>query len=295
MQLFHHFILLAAAFTGLLMISHVSATAQNSSGSEEPSLPQSIEGLVDKGAQVKYLGKAHGMDGWIMIHKGQEQYIYVTPDKKAFLSGLLFSEDGTPLTVKQVQNLKETGRAGIIDKILSRQKARDLPDTLIENRQRLEKTQDNPAENLMRDVREGNWVVFGDKAAPAVYAFIDPTCPHCHNFVNKLRNGYLDKGALQLRVLPVSRADKKEIFQKAAFILVSPDPETDFYTYLDGQESALPADGDLNTQAVQQNMAIMQKWGLDAIPFIIYRDGNGEVKIIRGEVSSPEILVRDIK
>lgn len=263
------------------------------SAQQEPPLPESIQGLVSKGAQVKYLGRLHGLDGWIMVYKGQEQYFYATPDGKAFVSGLLFTEKGDPLTVQQVQNLQKTGQAGILDSLVDRQATQANP--LTSRQDELKEMSRSPAEKLFRDVRDGNWVTFGSSNAPVAYAFIDPTCPHCHDFIDELRQGYLDQGEIQLRVLPVSRlTDDQAILQKAAYLLVSPTPATDFYAHIDGSEDALPTNGDLSTQAVQQNMAIMQKWQLDAIPFVIYKDKGGSVKIIRGKVSDPNVLIQDL-
>ena len=270
-----------------------------SEAQQEPPLPESIEGLVSKGAQVKYLGNMHGLDGWIMVYKGQEQYFYATPDGKAFVSGLLFTEKGEPLTVQQVQNLQQTGQADILDSLVDRPSSQINQDSnpLADRQNELKEMSQSPSEKLFKDVREGNWVSFGSGDAGIAYAFIDPTCPHCDDFVNELRQGgYLDEGKVQLRVLPVSRiTDDQAILQKAAYLLVSPTPEADFYAHLDGQESALPTNGDLSTQAVQQNMAIMQKWGLDATPFIIYKDRAGNVKIIRGKANDPETLVQDLR
>ena len=261
----------------------------------EPPLPESIEGLVSKGAQVKYLGKISGLDGWIMIYRGQEQYFYVTEDGSAFVSGLLFSADGEPLTVRQVERLQKSGEAQILDNLLSREDDREIGSVVANQQKELERLKKSPAEQLYQDVSEANWVTFGQPGAPVVYAFIDPTCSHCHDFIDEMRGEALENGAVELRVLPVSRfPDSKENMQKAAFMLASPQPEKDFYAHMEGKEDALPGQGDLNTQAVQQNLAVIQKWQLDAIPFIIYRSKSGDVKIIRGKVRSPSVLLSDL-
>ena len=39
-----------------------------------PAMPPPLQTLADQGAQVRYMGKAHGMDSWLTIKAGQEQY-----------------------------------------------------------------------------------------------------------------------------------------------------------------------------------------------------------------------------
>jgi hypothetical protein len=42
-----------------------------------PELPKPIENLVNEGAQIRYLGRDYGVDAWITIKNGKEQYFYV--------------------------------------------------------------------------------------------------------------------------------------------------------------------------------------------------------------------------
>jgi len=68
-----------------------------------PELPAPIQTLVDEGAQIRFLGRDKGFDGWLTIKNGQEQYFYVRPDRSAFLMGVLFDDKGEMITVDQVQ------------------------------------------------------------------------------------------------------------------------------------------------------------------------------------------------
>lgn len=287
------FLIVVPVIASALAMGMVPAKAQNN---DTPPLPESIEGLVTKGAQVKYLGRTNGLDGWIMVYKGQEQYFYVTPDGGAFVSGLMFSSKGDPLTVRQVEALQKSGQGAILDSLVDRDPTSGAANPLRQQREKAAQMADSPAEQLYRDVAEGNWAPIGNgQQAPVVYAFIDPTCPHCHDFIQELKVDYLLPGKIDLRILPVSRVtDDDTILQRAAYILASPDPAQDVFAYLDGDEAALPSEGGLNTQAVQQNMAIMQKWKLNAIPFIIYKDKNNDVKIIQGKMSDPAALFADL-
>jgi thiol:disulfide interchange protein DsbG len=123
-------------------------------------------------------------------------------------------------------------------------------------------------------------VRLGSASAPLIYSFIDPQCPHCHDFIQKLRKDYIEKGALQVRIIPVGFIQGSP--EQASLLLASPDAEQRFYKHLDGDKEALPAKESVSTQSVQKNMAVMQAWKFDVTPLTIYRSRSGEIKIIRG-------------
>jgi hypothetical protein len=92
-----------------VFIVHPNAGFAQSSGAGLPFLPTPIQNLVDEGAQIRYLGNDHGLDAWITIKNGQEQYFYVQPDGKSFVMGLLFDDGGELITVDQVTRLRGEG------------------------------------------------------------------------------------------------------------------------------------------------------------------------------------------
>lgn len=276
-------------FTTLLFLSMpVQAGQENQS---VPSLPEPLQRLVADGAQVRYLGQTNGLDGWVTIRQGQEQYFYVTPDKRNFIMGLLFNDEGRLLTLDQVQTL--------------RQKEGDTLDLLAEEqlpaRPRLDEAErqadsdfkiETPAEQLYRDVEQSNWVSLGNSQAPFIYTIIDPQCPHCHAFVNDLKADFIEAGRLQLRMVPIGV--REETRAQAAFLLAAPNPEEIWFRHLAGDETALPAKAGINQQGVQHNLSIIENWRLDVTPITIYRDSAGVVKIIRGRAQNPEVIMQEI-
>ncbi|MEM6780555.1 MAG: thioredoxin domain-containing protein [Pseudomonadota bacterium] len=257
-----------------------------------PEIPAPIQTMVDRGAQIRYLGKSNGLDGWITIFKGQEQYFYVFPDGRAFVMGLLFDETGKSITIRQVQELQRQGDK-VLDMLASGEVSSegiDLPpDQELENPFIFKK----PSERMFDDIQTSNWVNIGDRNAPAIYTFIDPQCPHCHEFISDLREDYIETGLIQVRMIPVGF--RKETLAQAAFLLAAPDAKDHFYRQLDGEEGAIPADYDLSNQGVQKNLAIMQQWKFDVTPMTIYENKVGEVKIIRGRANNPEALLSDLR
>ncbi len=263
---------------------------------DPPPLPEPLQNMVAEGAQMRYLGRMAGLDGWIAIKGGQEQYFYVTPDRRAFVMGLLFDGEGRVATLRQVRALQEEAGAETLDLFTGSEFMREgasAPNDAFavqDNTQREFKT---PAEQLLNDVQDSNWVALGDESAPAIYTFIDPQCPHCHAFIDDLRANYIENGIVQVRMIPVGfRNDTRA---QAAFLLAVPNPETRWYQHLSGDENALPVVADINEQGVQRNLAIMQSWQVNVTPFTVYRAKTGDVKIVQGRVQNIEQMLSDLR
>lgn len=255
-----------------------------------PAVPEAIQDLVDRGAQIRYLGKKHGMDGWITIYQGQEQYYYVTPDKEGFVMGVLFDKTGTMATVEQVRKLQE--QDGDILDFLTMDKPADAAAGTSSTSVADTKTFSSPAEKMFADVENSNWIALGNKNAPVIYSFVDPQCPHCHDFMTDLRKDYIEKGLIQIRIIPVGFTEQS--LAQASMLLASPNPEGVWYKHLDGDATALPADSKASTQGIQKNLALMQAWKFSVTPLSVYKGRGGEIKIIRGRAKDLPALLADM-
>lgn len=254
-----------------------------------PALPTALQELVDRGAQMRFLGRANGMDGWVAIYQGQENYYYVTPDGTGFLMGVLFDKEGTMVTMEQVSALQKEG-GEVLDFLAADKPAADLNKTMQATNKAFQyKT---PAERMFGDVENSNWIQLGNDDAPVIYSFMDPQCGHCHEFMKDMKSAYIERGLIQLRMIPVGF--REETLAQAAFLLASADAEKRWYNHLDGVVGALPAKQDINTQGIQKNLALMQSWNFDATPITVYRDKTGKVKIIRGRASNLANILTDI-
>jgi len=275
-----------ALLTGFIFAAlPLSARAQD----KIPELPEALQILVDRGAQARYLGNKYGLDGWITVFQGQEQYYYVTPGGEGFLMGLLFDKDGQMVTVDQVRDLQAQSD-GVLDFLAVDKSPEKLDEAMQETNKAFEyKT---PAVRMFADVKNSNWIKFGSDDAPVIYSFMDPQCPHCHDFMKDLRNDYIEKGLIQLRMIPVGFRD--ETLAQAAFLLAAPDAKTRWYAHLDGDTTALPATSNTNTQGIQKNLALMQAWKFNVTPMTIYRGKDGKVKIIRGRAESMNKIMADL-
>lgn len=184
-----------------------------------PELPAPIQTLVDEGAQIRFLGKDHGFDAWLTIKNGQEQYFYVKPGGDAFLMGVLFDKSGEMVTLDQVERLRESGDTTLLDTLTGTEF--DTSNSSAASQQAFEFK--SPSERLFHDIENANWVAIGNPRAPVLYSFIDPQCPHCHKFIESIREEYLEKGRVQLRMIPVGF--REETRAQAAFLMATPEPE----------------------------------------------------------------------
>ena len=295
-------------FSVLLIICSFSSAVSAGEDKDLPPLPTPLKNLVAEGAQIRYLGRESGLDGWVTIKQGQPQYFYVTPDQQTILMGILFNSKGDVITLRQINDLR--GKDGpALDKLagfpappkpdatadgaakIAAMATPDLtPDALLQSTKPPSK-----ADQLYEAVTAANWLELGKPDAPVIYTFIDPECPHCHDLLQDFRkSGYLEDGLVKLRVMPVGLISEKSL-QEAAFLLAAPQAQELLYQHLDGKEKVLLADLNANTQGVQRNMSLMQDWKVDVTPFSVYKDASGKVKIMKGRPNDLKKLVAELR
>jgi thiol:disulfide interchange protein DsbG len=260
------------------------AWAQNT----QPPLPPPLETLSEEGAQIRYLGKSYGLDGWITIKNGKEQYFYVTPDGEAMIMGLMFDKEGKMVTLRQIGELQK--QEGSTLNMFASESQMDAG--LAQQDAGPAKEFNTPAEQLYDDLENSNWIVLGAKDAPHVYMFIDPQCPYCKAFTKDLRKDYIEPGLLQVRMIPVGFKDDTRA--QAAFLLAAPNPEGRWYRHLEGDTNALPVTKSINQQGVQRNLSVMQSWKFNVTPLTVYKDGGGEIKIVQGRARDIAQLVSEL-
>lgn len=77
-------------------------------GPDAASVPM-MQVLTARGASAHFIGKVHGLDGWIVVYNGQIQTLYTSPDGQAMVMGLMTAADGTPVTMQQLSALEQAG------------------------------------------------------------------------------------------------------------------------------------------------------------------------------------------
>lgn len=268
-----------------------------------PPLPEAIAALQKDGAQMKYLGRDLGFDGWIAVKDGQEQYFYVTPDGSAFFLGVLFNKNGRAITFDQMKRLQ-----GKNDPILQdlanapSQKASATPEQVDGPKPQVAKDPQvkpnvqvpgvSKSEQLWQDVTRAATFTWGKSAtAPNLYIFVDPLCPHCKDMLRMMKPE-VEQGRLQLNVIMVG-ALLPDSGPLAAGILTSPNPAQTLQDLMDGRK--LPNKGDASDARLAANLAILSKWGFAGTPVTVYRAKTGVVKVLEGPPAKVEVLLQDLR
>lgn len=262
-----------------------------------PPLPEPIATLQKDGAQLKYLGRDLGFDGWIAIKNGQEQYFYVTPDGSAFFLGVLFNKNGRAVTFDQMKRLQ-----GVKDPVFDNlenapsQAATSPPTTIpavpATSVVSTVKTPISPAEQLMQDVMAGYSFTLGKNPnAPTLYMFTDPLCPHCKDMIQML-NPALTRGDMTVKVLMVGALTPDSALL-AAGLLSQNNPEEAYNALI--YKNKNPPNGDASDPRMAKNLDIMVKWKFTGTPVTVYRAKNGTIKILQGPPKSLDILLKDLR
>lgn len=275
-------------FAFSLMYGVPMRSAQAQSQEAIPDMPEPIKNLQLDGAQIRYMGRDLGFDSWLSVKNGQQQFFYVPPGGQGFVMGVLFDNTGRATTVNQLQRLRERGD-DVLQGLTDVEVAREL--NAAKNELPELKT---PSERLFYDTQNTNWVPMGLPEAPVVYAIVEPQCPHCHALIQELSDGgYFKRGDIQLRLIPVGFSEKSKA--QAAFMLAAPDPAGLFLRHIQGDETALPVRDGINVQGVERNLAYMQGWKFDVTPMLIYKDAQGQVKLVRGRPNDLDGMLAQLK
>ncbi|WP_051229323.1 thiol:disulfide interchange protein DsbG [Paludibacterium yongneupense] len=140
-------------------------------------------------------------------------------------------------------------------------------------------------EGLWTDLGRSRWVADGKAAAPrVVYVFTDPDCPYCNRFWTAARP-WVDSGKVQLRHVIVGILTPRSPGLAAALLAAqSPSAALAAHerTYLQGETHPLKRiPHDIEAQ-LDANAGLMETWGMQGTPAIIWRDARGGVRIRTG-------------
>ncbi len=300
--------------TLLLIIGFVLPQEVDAAAPQLPPLPEPIATLQKDGAQMKYLGRDLGFDGWIAIKNGQEQYFYVTPDGSAFFLGVLFNKNGRAVTFDQMKRLQgqpdpafqdlknapsQTLGSKTINSInpppLTAPSASPIDSNIPNKMSKLHTNSASPSEQFMADVQAGYSFPLGPATtpttAPMIYMFADPLCPHCKDMIRML-DPALTRGDIQVRVLLVG-ALAPDSAPLASGIISQKDPGAALREFMNGTGNFKK--GDPNNAKIAENLGILTKWKFDGTPVTTYRAKDGTIKLLQGPPKSLDILLQDLR
>ena len=231
------------------------------------------------GGKLVYLGKSYDLDGWLLVDRSgkPKSVVYVSP-MGALLVGKMFSGSGHNITKSQLEvyNARTSGAQDAIK---------------VDN---VDKDATPKSELFYADLEKGNWVRVGKPDAPYIYMFINVNCEHCQT-VWRMFKGSVDKGMLQLRLVPAGEQDAN--LNGGAALLSVDDPGQAWQDFMDGKKGTLDKTlikGDaLDKMAANNKLA--KKWKLPQYPFEMYRKvSDGSLIVVEGEPSNPMQVMGDL-
>ncbi|MHB1666147.1 thiol:disulfide interchange protein DsbG [Thiomonas sp.] len=240
---------LAAVAAGV-SLAPVVAAADVAPSALPPVMAKVTQAGVTVVKEFKAIG---GLNGWLMMHGSQPAIAYTTPDGKALLFGALVNDQGQNMTAAYM--------------------GRYVP------KPKLNK--------LIPELEKSAYVTVGNPDSKhMIYAFVDPNCIFCH-LTNIELTPYI-KAGLQVRLVMVGFL-KPDSAAKAAAILEAKNPakawatnEKGFNeTAEEGGITGIPHPSAKTVAALQANMALMQKFGFNGTPGIVYQQ-NGKWQTING-------------
>jgi len=229
------------------------------------------------GGTVSYLGRAYGMDGWILINEKKEiQYVY-TNDDGATVMGMLFSPNGSAETITQIQKFK-IANLGSQDAITN-----------------LDPQSTDKAEVIYKNFSNSSWIELGDKNVPYFYSVITVDSAEAKVFLDKLMP-YIDSKKMTVRLIPIATSEAN--FYDAAAILSADDPAATLISYMNGDKSIIKnisvKDESLNKLDV--NAMFAKNSAIKGIPLNVYRrPADGKIVAISGAPENMMLLAADLQ
>jgi protein-disulfide isomerase len=266
--------------------------------------------FISQGADINYLGRKFGLDGWLVSKGNNIQVVYTTLDGQGTLVGLLYGPNGDVVTGEQLIQAKAHGL--------------NLPNTTLDFNNMQNATNiagavagasadsnspvsnpfapagstapagESPSERIWKEMPSSTYLTFGSAKAPVVYVFMDPHCHYCHDYFLSLQSNFLPQNNIQLRVVPVGilGPDSEKDAEK---ILNAKDPASAWQKSENGDTSAFAQEGSPEAAAkLQQNLKLMGEWNIKGTPGTIYRGKDGKLKLVYGLPENIQQIVSDL-
>lgn len=158
-----------------------------------------------------------------------------------------------------------------------------------------------PVPDLSSVETDAFWMIVGNSEAPAVYVFIDPTCPFCGQAMAGIQKE-VEAGKIHLRVI-LTPFRSKEALDLAAAILTDEQPPVAFWRheiekglYQRNGIEPVPAEklGRKGIQLLERNVTLMRDLQVPGVPFFLHME-DGKWKPSFGVTASSVFLGADTR
>jgi protein-disulfide isomerase len=245
-----------------------------------------MENLRKAGATIHYLGDALGLHGWFAMKDGQVQIFYTTPDQRALLVGALLSAEGANISQQQI-GLLANDKPEVMEAL---NKADAAPKAAPQAK---EEVKPPSAEEFFAALEKADQVSFGKAEAPELVMIMDVNCEYCHRTWAKLEKP-VNEGKLRVVMVPIAAMGAHSA-QQGAVWLGSANPQDIWKKHVAGDKKVLegtPVAG--KQEAIVRNTQMVTRWKVDHTPYLLYRGGQGKIRLIVGEPKDANVILSDI-
>lgn len=257
--------------------------------------------IVRSGGNIYYMGERSGLTGWLVVKGGQIQMIYATPDRHTLFVGAMLTDAGDPITSIQISQLADSNKdvAAVLRPAAMQQSTAMVAGAVAGGSASLPADYENaqtignvlpaitlsPGERLLMDLRAAASVISGPSGKPELYMLVDAKCTGCDTIWKDLKEP-VKAGQIQVHLIPATvGAASKEDIRTMAMLLQVKNPFDVWEKYIGGDAKALDGTPEaLQVRAVGANRAMMDRWQIQAVPYLVYRAAKDrEVKIVQGK------------
>lgn len=250
-------------------------------------LPAPIARAVEQGMVLESQFAAESdLTGWVLSLDGQYTLVYTTPDQRTLISGAVINDEGENLSERYARQYFPKPDFSLLEQATYIALGHKAPVEMVAAEQPVTtvapQNADNTAETLAPVMPEAAAEQPAEPAQTVVYAFFDPNCPFCH-LAWQAFEPYIAQG-VEVRWIPVAFLNASSRAKSAA-ILQADQPEEAFNISMNtfGSDQQPEASiKDRSRRQLQENMKLMQRFGIQGTPGIIWLDANNEMQIRSG-------------
>jgi thiol:disulfide interchange protein DsbG len=246
-----------------------------------------------QGAEIHYLGRLYGLDGWLVTKDKIVQVVYTTLDGQGTLVGVLYGPTGDMETAKQLVTAQQNG---VVIPDPNAATAGTPPTTAAAPgpSPAAGNTAPEPAsERLLKDMQGSTYIKFGPDDAPPLYVFMDPRCHFCHGYWETLSQ-IMPQNTFQLRVIPVGILGPDSV-QQAERVISAANPADAWSKIEAGDLSVMMIQPTTDSpQKLQANNDLMTRWKMTGTPYSVYRAKDGKVKLVYAVPTDVAQVVADL-
>lgn len=231
-------------------------------------LPAPIARAIEQGMALEHQFAAESeLTGWVLSLDGQYTLVYTTPDQRTLISGALIDEAGENLSERYARQYFPKPDFSLLEQATYVAIGRQTPASTTSEPQPAAQASEAapviPAQNV-------------------VYAFFDPNSPFCQ-LAWKAFTPYIAQG-LEVRWIPVAFLSASSRAKSAA-ILQAEQPEAALNASMAALGSDQQPEADIHERTarqLQENMKLMQRFGIQGTPGILWLDSNQALQIRSG-------------